>query len=356
MPKRLRVGILGAGWAAEGHAAAFGRLADVEVAALWSRTQARAESLADKLEYPHPAVYEDWRTLISGGHCDVISIAAAPLLRSEPLLAALAQGCHVLVEKPLSVGPAEAMVMCEAADAARTVTACCFNWRYAPAVQTAWKAIRSDQIGAVRDLRTEWYLRVGSEFLARTPWALDLDLTNGSLGEGLSHDFDKARYLSGADFLSVVSTVTDVTVKQDDDFLVAGGRSMHLAELSAGILAQFCFSITAGEDRWSLSIIGDEGSLWIPDAGTTVIRQRHDEPEPDEMSIASVDQQTTSPDLLQHTWNRLIEDFVCAIRDHDQRHERRPSLPHLTDGLHSEQIISAVRRSSSERRWVAVGG
>ena len=38
MADRLRVGILGAGWAGGGHAAAFSRLPDVEVGAVWSRT------------------------------------------------------------------------------------------------------------------------------------------------------------------------------------------------------------------------------------------------------------------------------------------------------------------------------
>ena len=80
-----------------------------------------------------------------------------------------------------------------------------------------------------------------------------MDISNGTLGEGLSHDFDKARYLSGEEFVSVISRITPVTIKQDDDFFVDGGRSMHLAELSGGILAQFCFSITAGEDRASSS-------------------------------------------------------------------------------------------------------
>ncbi len=354
MSDGLRVGILGAGDAAEGHANVYSRLPGVDVVALWSRTGARAQALADKLGRPDLNLFEDWKSPIGNGRCEVISVAAPPLLRSEPLLAALAQGCHVLVEKPMSVGAAEATVMSEAADAANTVTACCFNWRYAPAVQAAWKAIRSGQIGAVRDIRTEWYFRAGREFLATMPWALDMGISNGSLGEGLSHDFDKARYLSGADFRQVVSRITDVTVKQDDDFFVGGGRSMHLAELSGGVLAQFCLSVTAGEDRWSLLIVGDEGSLWMPDAGTTVIRQRHDEPEPVPAEIAAADQQSTSPDLLQHTWNRLIEDFVAAIRNGDRDHERSPILPKLSDGLHVEEVISAVRRSSDERRWVAV--
>jgi hypothetical protein len=70
----------------------------------------------------------------------------------------------------------------------------------------------------------------------------------------------------------VISKVTPVTIKQDGDFFVDGGHSMHIAELSGGISAQSCLSITAGEDRFSWFIVGDEGSLPIPDSGTVVVR------------------------------------------------------------------------------------
>jgi predicted dehydrogenase len=161
--------------------------------------------------------------------------------------------------------------MSAAAEAANTVTACCFNWRYAPACQIARKAIRSGQIGAVRDI-------------------------------------------------------------------------------------QFCLSITAGEDRFSWFIVGYEGSLRIPDSGTVVVRQRHDDDEPGELEIASADKVVLSTDLQQHTWSRLIEDFIGAARNDDKDHENHPSLATLNDGLRTEEVIDAARRSSSTGRWAIVGG
>src|SRR5215218_9832079 len=68
-----------------------------------------------------------------------------------------------------------------------------------------------------------------------SPWIARMDIANGTLADGLSHDFDKARYLSGEEFVSVISKITPVTIKPDGDFFVDGGRSMHLAELSDGI-------------------------------------------------------------------------------------------------------------------------
>ena len=309
------------------------------------------EALAGKLGYPNLTVYDDWQSLIGTGNCDVISIATAPMLRSDPLLAALDQGCHVLVEKPISVGyrrPASWLRRRRR----RTLSRRCFNWRYAPAYQTAQKAIRSGQIGAVRDLRTEGYFRTRSQTFS--PWAARMDITNGTLGEGLSHDFDKARYLSGEEFLTVISRITPVTIKQDDDFFVDGGRSMHLAELSGSILAQFCFSITVGEDRFR----GSSSAMRITPSPTPAPSSSGS----DTTMIAGRvgDRQCRQSGAVHRADTTHLESPDRGLHrgGTQQRQPPRepPSLPTLTDGLRTEEIIDAARRSSNTRRWATVGG
>jgi hypothetical protein len=92
----------------------------------------------------------------------------------------------------------------------------------------------------------------------------------------------------------------------------------------AGVLAQFCLSVTAGEDIWRMIIVGYEGSLTIPNAGTTVVPQRQDDDEPCTLRIAAADQLPHSSNLLQHTWNRLIKEFIGAVRDGDLAHSDHP--------------------------------
>jgi predicted dehydrogenase len=86
------------------------------------------------------------------------------------------------------------------------------------------------------------------------------------------------------------------------------------------------------------------------------VRQRHDDDEPIELEIASADKVVLSTDLQQHTWNRLIEDFIGAVRNDDKDHENYPSLATLNDALRTEEVINAARRSSSTGRWATVGG
>lgn len=350
----LCVGILGAGMAAEGHATAYHRLPEVRVVGIWNRSRARADALASRLA-PEPRIYERWQDMISDNRIDVISIATAPLLRSEPLRLAVDHGRHVLVEKPISIGVPEAAEMVAAAKASAAVTAACFNWRCAPAYQTAYRAIQAGKIGTIRDLRTEWHFRVTTAdlFIAQ-PWTTRLDRSNGSMGEGLSHDLDKARFLTGCEFTKIVSIVAPITIKQAAGFLVEGARTFHLAELSNGVIGQFSVTVGPGQDHWNMILIGDEGSLAIPDAGTSLVRQRADDEEPVEVPISAEDRAADGVDLMQHTWNRLIVNFVGAVRDQDIEHESVPHLATLTDGLRTEQIIAAARQSSDARQWVTV--
>ena len=104
MSEKIRVGILGAGWAGGSHATAFSRLPNVQVVALWSRTRSCAETLAAQINEPKLRIYDEWRDLIEQAKVDVISITTPPTFRVDPLVIALSRGCHLLVEKPVTVG------------------------------------------------------------------------------------------------------------------------------------------------------------------------------------------------------------------------------------------------------------
>ena len=68
-----------------------------------------------------------------------------------------------------------------------------------------------------------------------------------------------------------------------------GARTFHLAELSHGLIGQFSLTVAPGQDRWNMILIGDEGSLAIPDAGTSPVRQRANNDEPVEVPISADD-------------------------------------------------------------------
>jgi predicted dehydrogenase len=306
-------------------------------------------------------IYDRWQDLIGSGEIDVLTLATPPTLRLEPFAAALEQGCHVLVEKPVCVGLADARAMVEKAHRTDRVTATCFNWRYAPGNQAAVKAIREGKIGSVLDVRLEWRLAgFTGEFFKQRPWTGDLDLGDGLIGEGISHDFDRTRYFSGCEFKRVVSRLVTRPIPLEPEYMVESGLTLVLAELTGGVMGNYRISMTPGMNDWSITVNGEKGILYTDHCTASIQRLDDDEvvpldiPEPDRTPGGDVPPPRTWLEVQQHTWNRLIHDFVSAVREGDKGHTSFPDLATLEDGLRAQEVVAAVRYSEEERRWVDI--
>ena len=366
MANSLRVGIIGTGRAGRCQARAFARLPGVSVTALWNRTRAKAERLAADLKAAELEVFDEWPRMIDRSRVDIVSIATDPVLRLEPFAYALANGCHVLVEKPLAWDVPEAEAMARTAGEAKTVTAISFNWRYSPACLTLWRALREGRIGKPLDIRTEWRLcfSPGSD-----PWRAN----SGVLREMGSHEFDRARHLTGWRFLRLACSLRSPPGSQDR---TRSGRknpetlASVLAEASDGAVGNFRLLINPGQPERKIVVGGVEGTLTLSSQWETVtrdqdsqrrmtlcnelqvIRQRSRDREPVVLEVSAADCQPAEVLSGQHTWNRLIADFVSAVRNQDRGHCSVPHLPHISDGLAAQRLIGACEMSNAEGQWI----
>lgn len=116
-------------------------LADIEIelTAIGARTEASANRACDAfLSYtghrPAPC-YGDtpWRDMFGDPSAiDVLAVATPDHLHAIPTLEALAQGCHVIVEKPLCLDYGEAQEIIESAQRAGRIVAVDMHKRYDP--------------------------------------------------------------------------------------------------------------------------------------------------------------------------------------------------------------------------------
>ena len=366
MANSLRVGIIGTGRAGRCQARAFSRIPGVAVTALWNRTKAKAERLAADLKTQGPEVFDDWRRMIDESRVDIVSIATDPVLRRDPFVYALAKGHNVLVEKPLAWDLPEAEAMARAAGEADTVTAISFNWRYSPACLTLWRALREGQIGRLLNIRTEWRLCFSPGL---DPWTAN----SGVLREMGSHEFDRARHLTGWRFQRLACSLRSAPGSRDR---TRPGRknpetfASVLAETSDGAVGNFRLLINPGQPERRIVLGGLEGTLTLSSQWVSVpqdqdsqrrmtlcnelqvIRQRSRDNDPVVLEVAEADRQPAGVLSGQHTWNRLIADFLSAVRNGDRRHASVPHLPHISDGLDAQRLIRACELSNAEGRWI----
>jgi predicted dehydrogenase len=146
-----------------------------------------------------------------------------------------------------------------------------------------------------------------------------------------------------------------------------------VAEMSDQGLAGMRVTVTPGEPERRITVCGEEGTLILSNEFVTLqhpedesrtvtlsnelraVRQRFDEAAPVGLEIAESDRQPAGIQSGMHTWNRLIADFVTAVRRGDVAHESVPHLPHVADGLAAQEVIGACERSHAEQRWVTLG-
>src|SRR5580704_14736945 len=141
---RLRVGLVGAGYISEFHARAIQRVSNARIMGIADVVSSRAATLAAR--FGIPKVFPTMEAMVSEG-VDVVHVLTPPHSHAQLAIAALKNGCHVLVEKPLAMNADE--VDCISAAAAAAQKSVCVNHSllYDRFVSKALRLVRSGAIG-----------------------------------------------------------------------------------------------------------------------------------------------------------------------------------------------------------------
>lgn len=111
----LRAAIVGCGLFGESHAAALTALTDVRIAAVFDTDAEKAQRFAERFSVPTTA--RSLPELLEAG-VDVVHVVTPECAHREPVVAALAAGKHVLVEKPFATSIEDCEAMTKAAEQA----------------------------------------------------------------------------------------------------------------------------------------------------------------------------------------------------------------------------------------------
>jgi predicted dehydrogenase len=149
MAKVLGVGIIGAsaerGWAKLAHVPAVQQLAGLELAAVASGNQVKADVAAKA--FGAKASYADGKELIQDPNVDIVTIAVKVPDHRKLVLAALAAGKHIYCEWPLGRNLAETEELAKAAQSAKVHVAIGLQTRVNPALLRARELVASGDIG-----------------------------------------------------------------------------------------------------------------------------------------------------------------------------------------------------------------
>ena len=156
----LRIGILGCANIARAFARDVADSPAVQVVAVASRTQATADAFARSQGIPR--ALGSYEALLADPAVDAIYLPLPNSLHADWAIAAAAHGKHVLCEKPLALGLAQAQAMFAAAKQQGVMLLEAYPYWFQPQTGDMLALLRSGAIGTVRSVQASFGFKLAS--------------------------------------------------------------------------------------------------------------------------------------------------------------------------------------------------
>ena len=242
MSAELRVGVIGVGTMGAYHVETWERLPGARVVAVAEPDESAAAACIGRRPIDRHAA---WEELVARPDVDAVTVSTPTELHCEVTLAALAEGKHVLVEKPIAATVPEALRMSSAARAAGRKLMVGHVERFNPAVRAVAQLLREDRVGRVFRAAA---VRVGPLPLRVTDAGVAIDLA--------THDLDIMQFVLGRDITRVYAEGTRFSHPTQEDMI-----SCLLRFGDDGPFGLLDVNWLTPEKKRELTVIGEGGML-----------------------------------------------------------------------------------------------
>ena len=262
----IGIGIIGTGGIAQAHARAYlDLIPEVHLVAVADIDGEKAREAAE--QWGVEQIFDDYRDLLTLDAVDAVSICTPTCAHSEPAIAALNAGKHVLVEKPMAATTVEARQMGAASEDSGNILMVEMKWRFMPELQAARAAIARGDLGKIYYAEAiGWQHRgiPGGSFIRR-------ELAGGgALMDNGVYTLDAALYLLGhPPPLTASGAAANIFGQSPDghwdpaDFTVEDFGTAFI-RLTGGISLFFVHAWASNfEEQWQVRIAGDGGAVEV---------------------------------------------------------------------------------------------
>ena len=230
MVDTLGVAVVGFGWMGRVHTQAYARVPHhypalplrAELVTVAEDVPGRAEEAA--AQFGFASATRDWREVAADPRVQAVSITAPNFLHREIGVAMAEAGKHIWIEKPVGLTAEDARAVADAAARTGVRSAVGFNYRNAPAVETARELIASGEIGTVTHVRVRLFSDYAAHPQGALTWRYERERGgSGVLGDLASHGADLARFLLG----DIASLTADTAIFVPERARPTGATAGH---------------------------------------------------------------------------------------------------------------------------------
>lgn len=245
----IKVGIIGlgrSGWDLHVHAAT--NQAGFQIAAVADPVSERRERAEARLGC---AAYADASELLASPDVELVVVATPSHTHVEITLEALANGKHVLVEKPMAQTAAQVDQMIQAAERGERLLTCYQPRRLDPGLIAMQRFIADGRVGRPVLIRHSHH-----EFRRRSDWQTLRRLGGGAIANWGAHTIDQALLLMHDGPIEVFADLQHTINPGDaDDFVKVCLRD------KVGLLVDLEHSTCSAFPRWEWQVIGTSGAI-----------------------------------------------------------------------------------------------
>jgi predicted dehydrogenase len=379
--KKIKVGIVGAGFVAAFHIEALSRLGNVEVTAISDHVKELAQNVG--LKYGISKTFDDFDKMLNDEEIEAIHICTPNYLHYEMVKKVIEHGKHVVCEKPLAMNSVEAKELVDKAKKKGITNAVSYNMRFYPMVQQVKAMVEDGEIGDIY-LVHGTYLQDWLFFNTDYNWRVEATLGGESrvIADIGTHWFDMAQYTTGkrinrvmADFSTFIP-VRKKPLKKEALTFTAKREVEEYEEVNVDtedhgtVLLRFdgntkgVFTgsqVCAGRKNYlTLEINGSKQSLvWCQEDANKIWIGRRER----ENGVAQKDFNVLKPKSAVYamspgglgegypdTFKNLFRNVYGTLEGEKENGD----YPAFIDGYEEIALVEAIIRSSKEEKWIDV--
>lgn len=180
----MNLAIVGLGEVAQGHLKVWRKINNIRVAAVCDSNKSRAEKTARA--WGISAYSDDLGEILQGQPISMVDICTPPQAHCSLILQALEAGCHVIVEKPLTMTTDEAKTIISRQKGSQAKVTVIHNFLYVPVMRKAMSLIKEGKLGEVFGVEIKMLNTPDDPMFAnKDHWCHSLP--GGRFGEMLAH-------------------------------------------------------------------------------------------------------------------------------------------------------------------------
>jgi predicted dehydrogenase len=255
---KLGVGIVGVGWCASQHIAAYQRNPHVAITWLCVRDPSRTRATLDQYRVPlrDARITTSYDELLASPEVDIISITTPNHLHADEAVAAARAGKHLVLEKPTGLDVTELTRIRDAVRASGVRTVVSFELRYNPFLKFARWLQAGGWLGTIRFARTQYLSRV-TDWYSGWDWVRTRHSGRSHLLAAGCHAVDALRWCSGLEPTAVSALHTHFTDGYEWPTSIVANLTFERGALghvtsSTDFMLPYTFSVELMGDRATL--------------------------------------------------------------------------------------------------------